>query len=413
MKRKILIADNNGELLEKLDKACHANDYETILVSTFEEIRSALRKTRFDVAIVNYTLPDAAGGAAILHCTQNGIPTIALTPSADDGIRDNVLAKKVADYFQIDSDTTIEQVSRLLYRLRKNNEYTVLIVDDSQVARLKFRSLLTRHGYNVEEAIDGSHALKFLQNNQDIKIVISDYEMPAMDGVSFVKEVRKIYSKDDLAIIGVSASGRPGVSSRFLKYGANDYLNKPFCEEEFYCRLTNNVENLENIEQIKKSANTDYLTKLWNRRNLYTQILNHPQYRKKNINIAMLDIDFFKRINDSFGHDTGDLALIHLSNLIKKHFPNEMTSRFGGEEFCIADFDSDFNRFCESLSALRADVFNKPLMLGNKDIRFSVSIGAVYSQKELSQNIIDADTLLYKAKKSGRNRLVKTQSPCN
>jgi diguanylate cyclase (GGDEF)-like protein len=227
--------------------------------------------------------------------------------------------------------------------------------------------------------------------------------MPKMDGVELVTKIRETHSKNEIAIIGISSNGNSAMSAKFIKHGANDFLVKPFCEEELYCRLNHNIEFLEQIWHIKKSANTDFLTQLSNRRYLTEFIENLPSYQSKPMNLAILDIDHFKRINDGFGHDVGDLALKHLAKILVKNFPVEIPARFGGEEFCIIDTTIPKKEFADKVDNLRLQIQNSPLLNKERKIVITVSIGCVNSNKSLREMLIDADTLLYKAKKSGRN----------
>jgi PleD family two-component response regulator len=125
-------------------------------------------------------------------------------------------------------------------------------VDDSRVFRNRISSLLEVHQYSVLPAGDGAEALKILGENPDIALVITDYEMPKMDGFDLTQKIREKRDKNEVAIIGISAQGDHGLSARFLKNGANDFICKPFLTEEFYCRVTQNVETIEHLRRLKQ-----------------------------------------------------------------------------------------------------------------------------------------------------------------
>ena len=108
-----------------------------------------------------------------------------------------------------------------------------------------------------------------LKRHPDIKMVISDYFMPGMDGVELTRRIRHRHRKDQLAVIGISAYGNTILSARFIKNGANDFLNKPFSSEEFYCRVTQNLEMLEYIQKLRETSIRDPLTGLFNRRRFF------------------------------------------------------------------------------------------------------------------------------------------------
>jgi len=154
-------------------------------------------------------------------------------------------------------------------------------------------------------------------------MVITYLEMPQMDGIELTNKIRRIYTREQLAVIGISGASNGIHSARFIKNGVDDFLRKPFCPEKFYCRITQNIESLNNIAKIQHVANTDYLTDLANRRSFFRSAeLRVKEYINKKVPycLAMIDIDFFKKVNDSYGHDVGDqvlkiVALICVSTL--------------------------------------------------------------------------------------------------
>ncbi|MDX2367630.1 MAG: diguanylate cyclase [Colwellia sp.] len=142
-----------------------------------------------------------------------------------------------------------------------------------------------------------------------------------MDGIALTNEIRKKYSRELLAVIGISGASDGLHSARFIKNGADDFLRKPFCPEEFYCRITQNIESLNNIAQIQHAANTDYLTELFNRRAFFSNAEQRiVEYTMRNIHycLAVLDIDYFKKVNDNYGHNAGDQVLKVLALYMRK-----------------------------------------------------------------------------------------------
>ena len=116
------------------------------------------------------------------------------------------------------------------------------MVDDSLTARNNICSLLKRRNFKVLSADNGARALKVLNDHPEIKMVITDQEMPGMDGIELIQNIRKNHLKNELIIIGISGANRGFQSARFIKNGADDFLRKPFCPEEFYCRIMHNIE---------------------------------------------------------------------------------------------------------------------------------------------------------------------------
>mgnify|MGYP002841725593 CR=1 FL=1 len=125
------------------------------------------------------------------------------------------------------------------------------------------------------EILDDDSSSSLLSQHQHIRLVITDNQLPDMSGTYFVSSLRKAFSKEQLAIMGIAGGQGMLMSAHFIKSGANDFLRLPFCHEEFLCRVMQNVEYIESVEAIRRAANTDYLTGLPNRRHFfYTVTVN-------------------------------------------------------------------------------------------------------------------------------------------
>lgn len=203
------------------------------------------------IAVSNLYLPDCEPGAAVDLCTAEGIPTVVLTSSFEPEVRRQILKKQVADYV-IKSANSLSQLSNILKRLISNAELEVLIVDDSKLFRQEQTRLLKLSRFVVYEASNGLEALEQLKAHPGIRLVLSDLEMPKMNGLDLTNEIRKTLPKDEVAVIGLSAYADDETSAMFIKNGANDFLRKPFLQEEFNCRVQQNVEILEYIAELKQ-----------------------------------------------------------------------------------------------------------------------------------------------------------------
>ena len=210
-----------------------------------------------------------------------------------------------------------------------------MVVDDSSVSRKLATELLQIHNFQVITAKNGVQALAKLEENPDINLILTDYNMPEMDGYVLTRKLRRKRSQTNLVIIGISTQNDQYTAAKFIKHGANDFISKPFYAEEFYCRLNLHIDILENIRQIRESSYRDFLTGLHNRRYFFKHAPTlHAQ--EKSLAVAMLDIDFFKKVNDTYGHDTGDITLKYVSETLQSALPEaKFISRFGGEEFCV------------------------------------------------------------------------------
>jgi len=369
------------------------------------------RADRFFIAVLDLNLPDAPNGEIIDLVQRHGIPIVVLTGSPDEKKRDAMFARGVADYVVKDSLVGIEYVARLVKRMAFNRHAEVLVVDDSRTFRAYLTTLLEQHGYRTLTAADGAEGLQRLHEHGDIHLVIADYNMPVMDGLSMVAEMRKIRSAEQLAIIAISDSSEPGRVSRFLKGGASDYLKKPFQIEEFYCRVDQNIDMLHAVQEARDAANRDFLTQLYNRRYFFEHAeALHRRARSGEIQLlmAMIDADHFKKINDTFGHQAGDEALVAIATTLRGLVRGSgLVARFGGEEFvCLKVLGtSDDPQQC--LDQMRQRVASLELEHAGTPVPLTVSIGATGQLGDnIDQMLATADDAVYQAKHTGRNRVV-------
>lgn len=364
----------------------------------------------FIAAVCDLNLPDAPYGEVIDLVNKYSVPAIALTGAFGEELRSMVTKKGVVDYVLKEGVNSYEYVVNLVGRIHKNTGIKVLVTDDSLSARAVLKHMLSVQGLNVLTAKDGYEAIEMIEMHPDIKLVLVDYNMPKMNGFSFVLEARKRMGKDQLAIIGVSGEDGGNISAQFLKNGANDFIAKPYSYEELICRVTQNLEMLEMVESIQNIANRDYLTGMYNRRYFFDEgygIYEHANNSDSNLFIAMIDVDHFKQVNDTYGHDCGDLVLKHLAAQLSAYFRDDLIARLGGEEFALLIADEDIKVTHERLEAFRLHIERETIHCGTTNIAVTVSIGGSHHLLEsLDMMLKTADENLYHAKQSGRNRIV-------
>ncbi|MBF0275417.1 MAG: diguanylate cyclase [Nitrospinae bacterium] len=340
--KKVIVVEDNKTLCMLLEKriTTSTNCEVVIAQSMAEAIKVLDQDSDFFISILDLNLPDSENGEIIDEFVNRGIPAVVFTGTLDDKIRNMIWSKRVVDYVIKTDPDVMNYITSLINRIKRNKDIKVLVVDDTKLFRSLMKKLLEVRQYQVLEAENGERALKILKNNPDIKLIITDYVMPVMDGFELITKVRKEYPKEDLAIIGISAQGMNAMSARFLKSGADDFIIKQsFITEEFYSRVKNCIENLENIHRVKEAAIKDFLTGLYNRRYFFDagkKFIASAIRENKNISCAMLDIDFFKKVNDNYGHDVGDIVLKAVAELLRTSFrETDIVARMGGEEFCV------------------------------------------------------------------------------
>jgi diguanylate cyclase (GGDEF)-like protein len=410
MTDKLLVIEDSRPIAMVIKKIAQTLNFDVSVCRTLAETETMLQSgTKFFAATIDYALPDANDGEAITCVLSHGIPSLVMTGKMDENTRKKILALPVIDYIPKENGQAFLYLKRILQAQRTNSNIGILVVDDSSSARNHIVELLKRRNFNVYVAEHGVKALEIMQQYQNIKMVITDLEMPIMGGIELTNELRKTYSRDNLAIIGISGANNGIHSARFIKNGADDFLRKPFCHEEFYCRITQNIENINNIEQLKYTADTDYLTELPNRRAFFREGETHLQYYLDNNHsycLAMIDIDHFKKTNDTYGHDAGDHVLKVLALYMRKNFSNGLLSRLGGEEFSVILSGEDEDQLHVKLDDFRRNIAVSNLTYGDNQLVINVSIGAIFnSKKSLSEQLHLADKALYFAKENGRNQV--------
>jgi PleD family two-component response regulator len=224
---------------------------------SFEDLQLAYDQSSGPVtlAISNINLPGAENGEALEYLVDLSIPTIVFTGTFHQETRDKLLSKDIVDYILKDNIFAVEMLAESVCRFLTNHRHHVLIVDDSPTARALLSSRLKRYNFRVSVAESGAKALEILKKNSDIGLVVTDYNMPDIDGFELTRRIRSVRGSHELRIIGVSSSSDRLLSARFLKAGGNDFMLRPFIDEEFYCRVNQNLDTLIQIWSMQARLN--------------------------------------------------------------------------------------------------------------------------------------------------------------
>ena len=410
---KILIVEDNKTLAKLIARKIKETlKFEVDIAYTLKEAKLFIKAYKYFITLLDLNLPDAPNGEVVDYALNKGQHVIVLSGNIDKEFRNAVLKKEIIDYVTKGGMNDIKYIIHTIDRLHKNRDHTVLVVDDSMVTRKHMKTLLENLFFKVITVAHGEEAMGMLQSHSDISLVVTDYNMPVMDGLELTYEIRKSYTKDDLSIIAISSNEDNDVNALFLKHGANDYIRKGFSKEEFSCRINNTVEALENLNQVTNHANRDYLTGLYNRNYFFQNMSDYIEYisdSSEKYALGMINIDNFKKINDTFGHEIGDKVIVHLSEILtSKTNYQDMVARFGGEEFCVVLKNVNKYSAQDIFQRLRKAVEDSYILASaNQEIQITISIGAVMSNEDTLEDDIDqADMLLYKAKEEGKNKVL-------
>jgi len=305
----------------------------------------------------------------------------------------------IIDYI-IKSDITIlNYLKRVVKRFYKNRFLNVLVVEDSLSVRNLEKKYLELYNFNVYSAKDGKEALEIIKNNK-INLLITDLNMPNIDGEDLIKIIREKYLMEDLPIIVISSNSEKDKLIEILKLGVNDFLEKPFLKEEFLIRITNIIDVYEILRDYEDAAFKDSLTNIYNRLFLENK-LDDIFKQNSQKSVVMIDLDHFKNINDTYGHQKGDEVLRHFSEILKTNLrKNDVIIRYGGEEFLI---------FLPLTTKTQAYVIihkiKNILNSAKKPLAYTFSAGIADEGETLPEMIKIADKRLYKAKEK-RNSIV-------
>ena len=302
----------------------------------------------------------------------------------------------------------------------QSNSFPILVVEDDPVSRRILEKSLTKSGMKVVTAENGREALDLLKKTF-FSIIITDWMMPELDGLELCRRIRRMEWPSYVFIILLTARGEVDDIITGLDAGADDYLTKPFNQAELKARLGAGTRILGLYDEIKKLSIIDPLTQCFNRgylmKNLSKEIKRSIRY-KNNLYIVMSDIDHFKNINDSYGHQAGDLVLKEFANLIMKNFRYEIDwlARYGGEEFIIVLPETGRDGAWQAAERLRKKVSEMIIPVKEEKIQITASFGISgfeghNSVANISANALieEADKCLYQAKREGRNRVILTE----
>jgi two-component system cell cycle response regulator len=296
----------------------------------------------------------------------------------------------------------------------------VLIAEDDLVSRRLLEAMLTKWGYEVTITRDGVEAWEVLQGATPPSLAILDWMMPGIDGVEVCRKVRQRGQEPYIYLLLLTTKGRKENIIEGLDAGADDYLTKPFDPHELQVRLrtgqrivTLQAEIIEAREALRIQATHDALTEVWNR-GAIIEMLDSELARSRRdalpVAVAMVDLDHFKRINDTYGHVIGDTVLCEAASRMRALLrPYDAIGRYGGEEFLVvlpACTSEDAFRLAERL---RLGISQEPIISTGGSIEITSSLGVATGEPtailDAMALIQAADTALYRAKAGGRNRV--------
>ena len=301
----------------------------------------------------------------------------------------------------------------------------ILIAEDDLTSRLILENMLTKWGFEVVSATNGTDAWAKLQEEDPPRLLILDWMMPGIEGVEICRRLRENSKSEDqytyVTLLTAKESKENIVTG--MEAGADDYITKPFDMHELRVRVRAGErivqlqsELLKAKKELEIQSRTDPLTGVLNRRAILSQIgseLSRAKRQNSQISISILDLDHFKSINDTFGHLAGDAVLregMHRVKLAVREY--DSVGRFGGEEFIVVLPGANTTDAFSVAERIRIRINEKAADVDGTIISFTVSQGLATCNGDatMDEMIALADEALYRAKENGRDRVEKARA---
>lgn len=428
---RILVVDNSPSARAMIIKAFEstATMITCVACATAAEALEQLKDNPFDLVTTSLLLPDMDGLQLCREIRADKklrlIPVIIISGNADERLLREGFSSGVTEYFN-KTRGHIELASFIASYLERTfgAAHRILLVEDSPTVATAIRKMLTKQGMQVihyPTAENAFNLLMELENDDDpslrFDLVLTDFNLEGeMTGGDLLYAIRNQLGKSSQELPVLVMTGNDSVDQQveFFNAGANDFVNKPAVEQVLVARVRSLVlirQQYLALErqkyQMELLSLTDNLTGTFNRRYLAergTRMANDEDYMP--LSVLIMDIDHFKKVNDTHGHLKGDKVLNNIgSTLIRNLPPDAVTIRYGGEEFCVLLPNHDLPKATMRSENLRSHI----KALDTEGVKVTLSIGVSVitpeSRQGLEQALKDADDALYTAKQNGRDRV--------
>ncbi len=453
MTARVLVVDDVPANVKLLEAYLSAEYFDVITAMSGAEALAICKRAECDIVLLDAMMPDLDGFSVCRQLKSDPlmlhIPVIMITAldHSSDRVRgleagaDDFLTKPVSEIALIARVRSLARLKMMTDELRMRavtskeigiqlpgneaiadtgRQGRILLVDDRPASNERITAALaTEHAVEIET--NPNQAL-FRAAEGNCDLVIISLAMENFDGLRLCSQVRSLDRTRNVPILAIMDSYDNARMSRGLEIGINDFLIRPIDKNELLARARTQVrkkryaERLrENVQQSIEMAITDALTGLFNRYYMeshLTALVEQSAARGKSLTVLMVDIDYFKSINDSHGHDAGDDVLRQLATRVRKSIRGfDLACRYGGEEFVVVMPETDMAVATIVAERLRRRIAAEPFAIqqGAHQIETTISIGIATldaAADSVAKMLKRADQALYRAKRDGRNRVV-------
>ncbi|MFT3986438.1 PleD family two-component system response regulator [Aestuariivirga sp.] len=453
MTARVLVVDDILANVRLLEAKLAAEYFEVVTAMNGVDALETVQRTKPDIVLLDVMMPGIDGIEVCKRIKSNPqtqhIPVVMVTAldQPEDRVRgleagaDDFLTKPVSDISLFCRVKSLVRLKMLTDELRnrsldsgalqvmglnrpqvENVPGRVLVIDNRTAVSSRIKTALQgKHEVTVAEEPQQAIAIATEENNR-FELIVVNLDMEGIDALRMCSQLKSLEHTRQTPILIIVDPDDHQRLLRALDMGVNDYLIRPIDKQELLARVNTQIRRCRYTEQLRLSvqaslemAVTDPLTGLYNRRYLethLTHLVEHSINRGKPLSVLTLDVDFFKSVNDTYGHDAGDRVLQELAGRIRANVRNvDLACRTGGEEFVIVLPATDLGVAERIAERLRKSVAGKRFNTGVEGglaVTASIGVAALSGIDDKVEFILKrADEALYRAKREGRNRVIK------
>jgi diguanylate cyclase (GGDEF)-like protein len=412
--RRIFVVEDEYELAEELKVQLGYFGYDVSVFNKLEDFRRAVQQTAEVIVLMDVTFPgDRLGGVKLMNEIQQGrdVPVPVVFLSAHDEFEMRLEAARAGSIAYLSKPVNIGSLIDKLDNLTSTKPlapYRVMIVDDSVALTAYHTAVLEQAGMTVKAVNNPFNVIESLLEFAPDLILIDLY-MPECNGTDLAKVIRQLDAFVSIPIVFLSAENDLDKQLFAMGLGGDDFLTKPIQPPHLISSVTSRIRR---SLMLPSFMVRDSLTGLLNHTAIKDQLDGEVAWairEKKPLSFAMVDIDHFKLVNDSYGHPVGDRVIKSLSRLLKQRLrTSDLVGRYGGEEFAVVLVNADGPTAMKVLDTIRDDFSQLRHLAEGKEfpVTFSCGIADVSQFPDATKLSDAADKALYKAKHAGRNQVM-------
>jgi diguanylate cyclase (GGDEF)-like protein len=375
-------------------------------------IELAAHGTDYRLVVLDLCQADAPNGETLALVLQHGLPAIVFSALNGRGRQGIVPDKGLVDLVDKNAASAMTALTDAVEQALQAQSTTILVCDPDKEGGATVSRALSGAGMRICRAGSADEAFEILDTNRHIELIMVQSDLAAAKRFTFLEMLRLRYGDDVVRVIGYSGDSRPDDVAQFLEAGGDDFVHVPVSDADLVGRVNYTLRIHREIQRLQRMASRDYLTDLLNRRYFFERGPKQVEICLRQhlpVSAALLDIDHFKRLNDTYGHEIGDLVLKAVSGKLaslvddKRH----LLARLGGEEFGILFQGIEIGDAYDYCERIRKAISEIRIVVDDEEISVTISMGlAAISDSETFDNYLNAaDQYLYLAKHSGRNRV--------